>query len=288
MHIPTTSRARWAACLAKYAAAGEDVVVITGTDGAEGEIHNYDDPESLKPQLIEMRAQEMKNALAILGVTQHEFLGYRDSGMMGTEPNENPTSFWQADFMDATAKLIGFIRQYQPEVLTIYDPFGGYGHPDHIQVHRIGIAAYFGAADEGRFPIADGEEPWRPHKLYWTTWPRSRVQVFAKHRFEAGLITEEEYEGMQRGRHARRRDHHHRRHCRLPRDQADSPSCPSHADSRRLVHVAGARGAPAGRVRHRDVPTYLQPRRRTVPRDRPVRGAAVTGIRTPSACKCLY
>ena len=184
--------------LAKYAAAGEEVVVITGTDGAEGEIHNYDDPESLKPQLVEMRAQEMKNALAILGVTQHEFLGYRDSGMMGTDANENPTSFWQADFMEATAKLVHIIRRYQPEVMTIYDPFGGYGHPDHIQTHRIGIAAYFGSADEGRFPLEDGEEAWRPHKLYWTTWPRSRVQVFAKHRLEAGMITQEEYEGMQR------------------------------------------------------------------------------------------
>ena len=184
--------------LAKYAQAGEEVVVVTATDGAEGEIHNYDSPDELRVNLAEMRTQEIKDALAILGVKHHEFLGYRDSGMMGTEPNNHANSFWQADFMEATGRLVSLIRQYQPEILTIYDPFGGYGHPDHIQVHRIGLAAFFGSLDEGRFPLASDEQSWSPHKVYWTTWPRSRVQVFAKHRFEAGMITEEEYEAMQR------------------------------------------------------------------------------------------
>ena len=184
--------------LAKYAAAGEEVVVVTATDGAEGEIHNYENPGGLLPDLIEMRRQEIQDALAILGVKHHEFLGYRDSGMMGTDANSNESSFWQADFTEATKRLIKLIRRYQPEVFTIYDPFGGYGHPDHIQVHRIGIAAYFGSSDGGRFPVEEGEESWTPSKLYWTTWPRSRVQVFAKHRLEAGLITQEEYEGNTR------------------------------------------------------------------------------------------
>lgn len=184
--------------LAKYAAAGEEVVVVTATDGAEGEIHNYENPEGLLPDLIEMRRQEIEDALAILGVKHHEFLGYRDSGMMGTDANSNESSFWQADFTEATKRLIKLIRRYQPEVFTIYDPFGGYGHPDHIQVHRIGIAAYFGSSDLGRFPVEEGEESWTPSKLYWTTWPHSRVKVFAKHRLEAGLITQEEYEGNTR------------------------------------------------------------------------------------------
>jgi LmbE family N-acetylglucosaminyl deacetylase len=184
--------------LAKYSDAGEDVVVVTGTDGAEGEIHNYDDPESLLPELAAMRDQEIKNALSILGVKHHEFLGYRDSGMMDTDPNNNPDSFWQADFMGATTRVVRLIRRYKPEVFTIYDPFGGYGHPDHIQVHRIGIAAYFGSADEGRFPLEDGEEPWSPLKMYWTTRPRSRVLTFARHRLEAGMITQEEFDGMRR------------------------------------------------------------------------------------------
>jgi LmbE family N-acetylglucosaminyl deacetylase len=179
--------------LAKYAAAGEEVVVVTATDGAEGEIQNYPNPEELWPKLAEMRHQEVLDALAILGVRHHEFLGYRDSGMMGTAPNANPDSFWQADFSEATTRLIRLIRKYQPEVLTIYDPWGGYGHPDHIQVHRIGLAAFFGSFDVSRYPVDAGQESWAPKKLYWSTPSRSRMQKFAKHRFEGGKITEDEY-----------------------------------------------------------------------------------------------
>lgn len=182
--------------LAKYSDAGEQVVVVTGTDGAEGEIHNYDNPERLKPRLAELRAEEIAQAMKILGVPHQHFLGYRDSGMMGEPSNRHPDCFWQAEFMEATARLVRHIRAYRPEVMLVYDPFGGYGHPDHIQVHRIGLAAYQGAMDQSRFPLEEGEEPWMPQKLYWTTWPRSRVAAFAKMRLEAGLIDEEAYERL--------------------------------------------------------------------------------------------
>jgi LmbE family N-acetylglucosaminyl deacetylase len=167
--------------LARYAGAGKQVVVVTATDGAEGEIHNYDDPESLKPQLAEMRAGEIKVALDTLGVSKHEFLGYRDSGMMGTEANSHASAFWQADLFEATGRLVRLIRRYQPEVMTVYDPFGGYGHPDHIQVHRVGTAAFFGCRDLGWFPLTDGEEYWTPSKLYWNASGRSRVKAMAKY-----------------------------------------------------------------------------------------------------------
>ena len=178
--------------LAKYQQSGEQVVVVTATDGAEGEIHNYDNPDELRPRLVELRAEEIAKALAVLGVPNHHFLGFRDSGMMGTEPNQHPDSFWQADFMDATGRLVQLIRRYTPEVLTIYDPFGGYGHPDHIQVHRIGMSAFFGSDDVRRFPLEEGAEPWRVTKLYMSTWPRSRVAAMTAARLAAGLITEEE------------------------------------------------------------------------------------------------
>lgn len=178
--------------LAKYSERGEQVVVVTATDGAEGEIHNYENPDELRPHLVDLRAEEVAKALAILGVPHHHFLGFRDSGMMGTEPNQHPDCFWQADFTDATGRLVHLLRRYRPEVLTIYDPFGGYGHPDHIQVHRVGMAAFFGADDLGRFPLAEGEEPWRVTKLYMSTWPRSRATAMAAARLEAGRITEEE------------------------------------------------------------------------------------------------
>ncbi len=71
--------------LARYSEAGEQVVVVTATDGAVGEIHNYENPEDLKPRLAEIRSEEMAQAAHVLGITHHEFLGYRDSGMMGTD-----------------------------------------------------------------------------------------------------------------------------------------------------------------------------------------------------------
>ena len=166
--------------LAHYAGLGEQVVVVTATDGAEGEIHNYDDPDSLKSELAAMRALEVRAALDVLGVKDHEFLGYRDSGMMDTEANQHPDSFWKADIFEASKRLVALIRRYQPEVMTIYDPYGGYGHPDHIQTHRVGIAAFFGCRDLGWHPLAEGEEYWAPSKLYWGVWTRSRIQAMAQ------------------------------------------------------------------------------------------------------------
>ena len=180
--------------LARYAAAGEDVAVVTGTRGEVGEIHNRDDADAIRDRLGEVREQELSEALAILGVASPEFLGYRDSGMVGTPDNDHPESFWQADFMEAVGRAVRVIRRQRPEVMTAYDPYGGYGHPDHIQVHRVGTAAFFGAADVGRFPLADGEQAWMPSKLYWSTWPRSRMKERVQRAVANGEIPAEEAE----------------------------------------------------------------------------------------------
>lgn len=185
--------------LIHHARDGEQVVVVTATDGAEGEIHNYENPDELRPRLAELRAQELLDSLEILGVEQHEFLGYRDSGMMGTEANDHPDSFWQADHFEATSRLVSVIRKYRPEVVTIYDPFGGYGHPDHIQVHRIGMSAFFGATDEARFPGETDLESWAPLKLYWSVWPRSWMTDYARHRLASGNLNAEDADRMSRG-----------------------------------------------------------------------------------------
>ena len=160
--------------LARAAADGEHVVVVTATNGEVGEIHNHGDDHDLRDRLGEIRIGELRDACGVLGVSEVELLGYRDSGMIGTADNQHPDCFWQADFMEAVGRLVRVIRKHRPEVVTCYDPYGGYGHPDHIQVHRVGTAAFFGAADIGRFPIAAGEEAWQPSKLYWATWPRER------------------------------------------------------------------------------------------------------------------
>ncbi len=180
--------------LARYCDAGEQVVVVVATRGEAGEVHNHEDADGIGRRLGEVREQELRDAGRILGLSAVEFLGYRDSGMMGTEDNEHPGAFWRADFMEAVGRLVGIIRRHRPEVVTAYDPYGGYGHPDHIQVHRVGTAAFFGAADVGRFPSEGDGEPWQPSKLYWSTWPRERTRRTRRLMALTGDISPEEAE----------------------------------------------------------------------------------------------
>jgi len=161
--------------LALLAAGGTSVTVVTATRGEAGEIHNRSDADEIRDQLGEIRTAELEAALRRLGVGEPVFLGFRDSGMMGTPENQHPDAFWGADFAEAVGRLVRIIRERHPDVITAYDPFGGYGHPDHIQVHRIGTAAYWAAADLGRYPASTHGEPWVPSKLYWTTWSRERM-----------------------------------------------------------------------------------------------------------------
>jgi LmbE family N-acetylglucosaminyl deacetylase len=89
--------------------------------------------------LWQRREQELEGALSILGVARGEFLGYKDSGMAGEPTNEDPACFWQADVDEAGARLAGMLREEAVDVLSVYDSNGNYGHPDHIQVHRVGV-----------------------------------------------------------------------------------------------------------------------------------------------------
>lgn len=125
--------------MARAAALGHKVVVVTATDGAVGEVADgfLDSGETLQ----ERRAKELQAAARILGIDRAIQLGYRDSGMMGTDDNQHPDCFWQANVQAAAEKLAAILREEGADVLTVYDSHGGYGHPDHIQVHRVGHAA---------------------------------------------------------------------------------------------------------------------------------------------------
>jgi LmbE family N-acetylglucosaminyl deacetylase len=119
--------------MAKAVAAGRRVVLVTGTRGEMGEIVVSDmDTADNHRRLGEIRAGELERAMGILGITEWENLGYRDSDMMGRVSNQDPRSFWQADLDEAARRLVWMIRRYQPDVVTTYNEFGGYGHPDHI------------------------------------------------------------------------------------------------------------------------------------------------------------
>ena len=123
----------------KAADDGHRVVLVVATKGERGEPV----PGALRPgeALGERREAETLEAAKVIGAHRVEFLGYEDSGMAGDEANENPASFWQADFGEAVDRLTRILVEESADVLTLYDDHGGYGHPDHIQVHRVGVDA---------------------------------------------------------------------------------------------------------------------------------------------------
>jgi LmbE family N-acetylglucosaminyl deacetylase len=125
--------------MAKAAADGHRVVLVVATRGEHGEVDEHFLPEG--EALWERRVEETKQAADILGVQRVEFLGYVDSGMMGTDTNELSECFWRADVDEAASRLAAILTEERADVLTIYDDNGGYGHPDHIQVHRVGRRA---------------------------------------------------------------------------------------------------------------------------------------------------
>lgn len=159
------------ATMALYAALGAQVTLVTCTRGEEGEVLVPDLAHLAAHQtdaLGEHRVTELANAMHELGVTDHRFLGgdthrFRDSGMMGTEPNNRPDVFWQANLEEVADLLASVIDEVKPHVLITYDEFGGYGHPDHIQAHRTAMRA----AEKSKHSIP---------KIYWNVMPKSVIQ----------------------------------------------------------------------------------------------------------------
>jgi len=174
------------ATMAKYAAEHVGVTLVTCTLGEEGEV--------LVPELAALaadrddglgqhRSGELATAMEALRVTDHRFLGgpgrWRDSGMMGTPANDRPDCFWRADLDEAVGALVAVVREVRPQVVVTYDSNGGYGHPDHVQAHRVTVAAVDAAADPGYRPELG--EPWQTDKLYWTAVPKSVLQAGIDH-----------------------------------------------------------------------------------------------------------
>ena len=169
------------ATMAKYAHEGALVTLITCTLGEQGEVL-VPDLEHLAADkndaLGTQRIDELAVAMEALGVKDHRFLGgpgrWRDSDMMGRDGNNDPRCFWQANFEEAVGEAVRVIREVRPQVMVTYDENGGYGHPDHIQAHRVAVAGFEAAGDPHRYPEAG--EPWQPAKLYFTALSRSSMQ----------------------------------------------------------------------------------------------------------------
>ncbi|MEU1723982.1 N-acetyl-1-D-myo-inositol-2-amino-2-deoxy-alpha-D-glucopyranoside deacetylase [Nonomuraea sp. NPDC005692] len=192
------------ATMAKYVAEGAHVTLVTCTLGEEGEVipadlaHLAADRDDL---LGPYRIGELAAACQALGVEDHRFLGspgrWRDSGMMGVATNDRPHAFWQADLDEAAGELVKVIREVRPQVLVTYDANGFYGHPDHIQAHRVARRAFELAAKPdyvpGGRPAPRQDEPWQIAKFYHTAVPRSvmRRTAEAMHDSGTGFLVED-------------------------------------------------------------------------------------------------
>jgi N-acetyl-1-D-myo-inositol-2-amino-2-deoxy-alpha-D-glucopyranoside deacetylase len=175
--------------MAKAARDGHRVVLVTCTGGELGEIvvPELDTPQNRR-RMGELRAAELAAGLRILGVEEWEFLGYRDSGMMGSPGNDDPRSFWRANLDEAAGRLAWLVRQYRPDVITTYNNYGGYGHPDHIRAHEVTVRAFDRAGDPDWYPeqLEAGLEPWAPLKLYEQAIPTSVREAMAARLAELG------------------------------------------------------------------------------------------------------
>ena len=194
------------ATMAKYVEDGAQVTLITCTAGEEGEVlvpalaHLA---SSDQDRLGEHRVGELAEAMKILGVTDHRFLGgyghFRDSGMKWGEDGHataaddtGPDTFWHADLTDAANLLVEIIRTEKPQVVVTYDEFGGYGHPDHVQAHRVATyAVALAAAPSYRRELGAA---WDVPKVYWSAMSASRMGEGIRQLRESGDLTS--FEGM--------------------------------------------------------------------------------------------
>lgn len=160
-----------------YAEQGVAVHYVCGTRGevgaaADEHMKGYDSPAA-------MRTAELMCAAEHLGLTSLHFLGYRDSGMEGSPDNAHPAALAAAEVEAVAERITRLIRTIRPQVVLTFDPTGGYFHPDHIAMHHATKAAFEAAGDPARFTeqLAEGLAPWRPEKLYYTTFPRALVRL---------------------------------------------------------------------------------------------------------------
>jgi N-acetyl-1-D-myo-inositol-2-amino-2-deoxy-alpha-D-glucopyranoside deacetylase len=174
--------------MAKYVDEGAGVTLVTCTLGEEGEVlvdslhHLAADQED---GLGWHRIGELEDAMKELGVTDHRFLGgpghYRDTGMADSPSGGamvpetiRPNSFWAADLREAADLLVSVIREVRPQVIVTYDEYGAYGHPDHVQAHRVAMyGSQLAGVPSYRLDLG---EPWRTQKIYWTAMAESRMR----------------------------------------------------------------------------------------------------------------
>ncbi|MEM7116958.1 MAG: PIG-L family deacetylase [Chloroflexota bacterium] len=173
-----------AGTLAHYAQQGVEVTLVCGTRGEVGEIS---DPALATPETLgAVRTKELERACEILGIQRLEFLGYRDSGMDGTSENKDPRALVQAGPEAIKAQLVGLMRQHKPDVVITFEPFGWYGHPDHIAVSKWVTEVYPSVGDASAY--REQGEAWHPSRLYHAVIPFSRFGAMIEEAVAAGYL----------------------------------------------------------------------------------------------------
>jgi mycothiol S-conjugate amidase len=178
---PDDESSKGAATMARYVKEGYRVSVVTCTDGSRGDVLNPAmDRPGVRERMTELRREELERALEILGVTEHRWLGYPDSGWVENFDGDGrvlaPDCFYNAPLDEATGRLVRILRAEQPDVLVTYPEGGGYPHPDHIRCHDVSVAGFHAATDPARFPEAGA--PWQPRKLYYVAaFNRRQIEV---------------------------------------------------------------------------------------------------------------
>jgi mycothiol S-conjugate amidase len=182
---PDDEASKGAPTLARYKAEGARTILVCCTGGEEGDINNKAllaeggafhglDADAVRAKMAEVRPLELARSVALLGFDECVMLGYRDSGMKDSAPNENPACFHQAADDEATGRLVEIIRRTRPHVLVTYnDDHSGYPHPDHVKVHVISMLAWQRAGDPAWYPELG--TPWQPLKLYFNVWSKQRL-----------------------------------------------------------------------------------------------------------------
>ena len=184
---PDDEASKGAGTVARYHAEGVRTVLVCCTGGEEGDILNpaMDRPE-VRERLPEIRRRELETSAKIIGYDEVVLLGYRDSGMPGSEANARVDAFANAPLEEAVGRLVSIIRRERPQVMVTYsEEQREYPHPDHLRVHEISVVAFDAAGEPERYPEAG--PAWAPSKLYYTSWPRRRMREMHEKFLELGL-----------------------------------------------------------------------------------------------------
>ncbi len=159
---------------AECASEGIRTGLICATRGEAGQIHSSAD--ATRETLGQVREAELRAAAVVCGVKDLWFLGYRDSGWFDTPDNDDPRSFHRCDQNEALGKIVAIVREFKPTIMVTFDPSGGYGHLDHLMIHKLAKEAFTAAADSAMFPEVG--EPWQAERLYYSTFSRGVMAGF--------------------------------------------------------------------------------------------------------------